>query len=133
METKEHVTLLELNRLVREVIESEMPNEYWVEAELSECRESRGHCYMELVQKDEQHRKQHAQNTSARSQTPPFFLRFLLRCSFHNRLSSCLPVCGSPRQIDIVYCIAFWRLLQAFAAQFGTFCAIAASAPLRTL
>ena len=53
METKEHVTLLELNRLVREVIESEMPSEYWVEAELSECRESRGHCYMELVQKDE--------------------------------------------------------------------------------
>ena len=30
-----------------------MPNEYWVEAELSECRESRGHCYMELIQKDE--------------------------------------------------------------------------------
>ena len=30
-----------------------MPNEYWVEAELSECRESRGHCYMELVQKDD--------------------------------------------------------------------------------
>lgn len=53
METKEHVTLLELNRLVREVIESEMSSEYWVEAELSECRESRGHCYMELVQKDE--------------------------------------------------------------------------------
>ena len=47
------ITLLELNRLVREVIESEMPREYWVEAELSECRESRGHCYMELIQKDE--------------------------------------------------------------------------------
>ena len=30
-----------------------MPNEYWVEAELSECRENRGHCYMELIQKDE--------------------------------------------------------------------------------
>ena len=30
-----------------------MPNEYWVEAELSECRESRGHCYMSLIQKDE--------------------------------------------------------------------------------
>ena len=36
------------------MIECEMPNEYWVEAELSECRESRGHCYMELIQKDEQ-------------------------------------------------------------------------------
>ena len=31
-----------------------MPNEYWVEAELSECRELRGHCYMELIEKDEQ-------------------------------------------------------------------------------
>ena len=51
---KERLTLYELNRLVREVIECEMPDEYWVEAELSECRESRGHCYMELIQKDEQ-------------------------------------------------------------------------------
>ena len=48
------VTLFELNRLVREAIECEMPDEYWVEAELSECRESRGHCYMELIEKDEQ-------------------------------------------------------------------------------
>ena len=47
------ITLLELNQLVRDVIESDMPYEYWVEAELSECRESRGHCYMELVQKDD--------------------------------------------------------------------------------
>ena len=37
---KERFTLYELNRLVRETIEYEMPNEYWVEAELSECRES---------------------------------------------------------------------------------------------
>ena len=54
MTTKTTLTLYELNCLVREVIECEMPNEYWVEAELSECRESRGHCYMELIQKDEQ-------------------------------------------------------------------------------
>jgi len=46
----EHLTLLELNGLVRQVIETALPREYWVEAELSECRESRGHCYMELVQ-----------------------------------------------------------------------------------
>ena len=52
MEEK-RLTLYELNSLVREVIECEMPNEYWVEAELSECRESRGHCYMELIEKDE--------------------------------------------------------------------------------
>ena len=51
--SKNIVTLYELNHLVSKVIESEMPSEYWVEAELSECRESRGHCYMELIQKDE--------------------------------------------------------------------------------
>ena len=54
MTTKTTLTLYELNGLVKEVIECEMPNEYWVEAELSECRESRGHCYLELIQKDEQ-------------------------------------------------------------------------------
>jgi exodeoxyribonuclease VII large subunit len=51
--SEKRLTLYELNSLVREVIECEMPNEYWVEAELSECRESRGHCYMELIEKDE--------------------------------------------------------------------------------
>ena len=53
MNTDRHITLFELNRMVRESIELSMPDEYWVEAELSECRESRGHCYMELMQKDE--------------------------------------------------------------------------------
>ena len=47
------LSLLELNGLVRELIETAIPNEYWVEAELSECRESRGHCYMELIQRDD--------------------------------------------------------------------------------
>jgi exodeoxyribonuclease VII large subunit len=51
--SKNSVTLYELNSLIKEVIESEIPDEYWVEAELSECRENRGHCYMELIQKDE--------------------------------------------------------------------------------
>ena len=46
------LTLLELNSLVRMTIEQTLDQEYWVEAELSECRESRGHCYMELIQKD---------------------------------------------------------------------------------
>ena len=53
MKSEKRLSLLELNSLVRELIEMEMPNEYWVEAELSECRESRGHCYMELIQRDE--------------------------------------------------------------------------------
>ena len=47
------LSLYELNSLVRQTIEDTMDNEYWVDAELSECRESRGHCYMELIQKDE--------------------------------------------------------------------------------
>ena len=53
MKGENRLTLYELNRLVREVIECEMPNEYWVEAELSECRENHGHCFMSLIQKDE--------------------------------------------------------------------------------
>lgn len=49
---KNALTLYELNALVREVMESSMPQAYWVEAEVSEVREVRGHCYMELIQKD---------------------------------------------------------------------------------
>ena len=45
------LSLFELNNLVREVISTAFDNEYWVEAELSELREVRGHCYMELIQK----------------------------------------------------------------------------------
>jgi exodeoxyribonuclease VII large subunit len=48
------MTLYELNRLVREAIEDSMAREYWVEAEVAECREARGHCYLELIEKDEQ-------------------------------------------------------------------------------
>ena len=47
------LTLFELNTLVRDTLALEMPDEYWVEAELSEAREVRGHCYMELIQKEE--------------------------------------------------------------------------------
>ena len=46
------LTLYELNSLVRETIETSLDDEFWVEAELSETREVRGHCYMELVQND---------------------------------------------------------------------------------
>ena len=51
---KKALTLYELNEIVSDTLQTVMPNEYWVEAELSEAREVRGHCYMELVQKDEQ-------------------------------------------------------------------------------
>ena len=46
-------SLRQLNLLVRDAIEASLPDEYWVEAELSECREHGGHCYMELIEKDE--------------------------------------------------------------------------------
>ena len=46
------LTLFELNLLVRDVLETALDSAYWVEAELSEAREVRGHCYMELIQKD---------------------------------------------------------------------------------
>lgn len=45
------LTLLQLNGLVRQTLESALPDDYWVTAELSEVRMSGGHCYMELVQK----------------------------------------------------------------------------------
>lgn len=46
------MTLYELNQIVRSNIELTLPELYWVEAELSECRESGGHCYMDLIQKE---------------------------------------------------------------------------------
>ena len=51
--TSDRYTLRQLNLMVRDAIEMELPDEYWVEAELSECREHSGHCYMELIEKDE--------------------------------------------------------------------------------
>ena len=52
MPMEKALTLYELNSLVRDTIEEELHQEYWVEAELSEVREVRGHCYMQLVQYD---------------------------------------------------------------------------------
>ena len=45
------LSLLELNQLLAEVIEIGMPREYWVEAEISELRVVRGHCYIDLIEK----------------------------------------------------------------------------------
>ncbi len=48
-----HLSLYELNSLVRDVLAVSLPESYWVEAELSEAREAYGgHCYLELIQKD---------------------------------------------------------------------------------
>ncbi len=50
--TPARLSLYELNNLVAETLSIGLPGEYWVEAELSEAREVRGHCYMELIEKD---------------------------------------------------------------------------------
>lgn len=52
MDDHRHFSLLTLNALVREAVSEALPDEYWVEAELAECRERGGHCYMQLVEKD---------------------------------------------------------------------------------
>ena len=52
-DSSSHFTLRQLNLMVRDAIEMHLPDEYWVEAELSECRENGGHCYMELIEKEE--------------------------------------------------------------------------------
>ncbi len=46
-------TLLELHSLIREVLQDNLPEAYWVVAEISEMKVNRsGHCYLELVEKD---------------------------------------------------------------------------------
>ncbi|NLT02362.1 MAG: exodeoxyribonuclease VII large subunit [Bacteroidales bacterium] len=48
------MTLQELNQLVRNNLRQQMPGTYWVQAEISECKEHfSGHCYLELIQKKE--------------------------------------------------------------------------------
>lgn len=45
-------SLLELCEWVQEVVENELPDRYWVRAEIASMS-VRGHCYMELVEKSE--------------------------------------------------------------------------------
>lgn len=46
-------SLFELNTLVKRSMEQCLPDEYWVQAELSDVRSNAtGHCYLELIQKD---------------------------------------------------------------------------------
>lgn len=52
-DNNDFLSLSQLNSLVREVIELSLDGSYWVEAELASVRESRGHCYMELVEKSD--------------------------------------------------------------------------------
>lgn len=50
---QETLTLFDLNTLVRQSLEQCLPDEYWIQAELSDVRSNTtGHCYLEFVQKD---------------------------------------------------------------------------------
>lgn len=50
---KEVYSLRQLNEMVKAAVEYSIPDEYWVEAELADVKEVRGHCYMDLIEKDE--------------------------------------------------------------------------------
>ncbi len=47
----ESVTLLELNQYIKQVLVLNFTEAFWLRAEIAQCRQSRGHYYMELVEK----------------------------------------------------------------------------------
>jgi len=48
-----HLSLFELNRLIKSALDSNLASSYWVVCEISDLRENqRGHCYLELVEKE---------------------------------------------------------------------------------
>src|SRR3989304_5485262 len=51
----DYLTLRELTFLIKSTIDSTLPDEYWVTAEVSQisCHLNSGHCYMEIVEKQE--------------------------------------------------------------------------------
>lgn len=50
---QKHLSLFELNSLVRDVVAATLSDNYWVEAEIASINERGGHCYMELIEKDD--------------------------------------------------------------------------------
>lgn len=48
-----HLSLYELNSIVQGVLQQQLRQQYWVEAELADVTERRGHLYLDLIQKDE--------------------------------------------------------------------------------
>lgn len=55
MQSTEKLTLFELNQRVKEALARAFQSSFWVIAEISEIKEnSSGHCYLELIQKDDQ-------------------------------------------------------------------------------
>lgn len=54
MDNKKTYTLLELNKLIRNVLSSQFENQIWISAEINNIHEhNSGHCYLELIQKDD--------------------------------------------------------------------------------
>ncbi|MEP2772024.1 MAG: exodeoxyribonuclease VII large subunit [Fulvivirga sp.] len=50
-----HLTLYQLNNLVKQTLDSNLAPSYWVVAEISELRTNyKGHCYLELVEKEDE-------------------------------------------------------------------------------
>ena len=49
----QYFSLTQLNGIVSRTLQMAMPDELWVEAELASISDSHGHCYMELVEKDD--------------------------------------------------------------------------------
>lgn len=50
-----HLTLFQLNKLVKQTLDSNLAPSYWVVAEISELRTNqKGHCYLELVEKQDE-------------------------------------------------------------------------------
>lgn len=48
-----HISLFELNSLIKKKLEEHLETSYWVIAEISELRENqKGHCYTELIEKE---------------------------------------------------------------------------------
>lgn len=67
------ITLLELNAAIRSAVENTFAEQYWVCAEISELHlNSTGHCYLELIEKDNRSR------TVARSRAMIWASTFLL-------------------------------------------------------
>ena len=51
----EHISLFELNGIIRETLEQKLEASYWVVAEIAELRQNqKGHCYLEFVEKEDE-------------------------------------------------------------------------------
>lgn len=53
MNTERHFSLQQINQLVRDAINSCLSGVYWLETEIAQINENRGHCYLEFIQKEQ--------------------------------------------------------------------------------